>query len=183
MWPWALGGLVHATPTARHWDTMLAQLAAGDTDTMWLAISSTARARNDARRAEYEGVPANGRIDGVRAVLTGHTIVADPAVPHGGDAPDMRQARRRWRGGARHELRRLRQRLLPRRGGERPRALPHLHEELFEELEGRRIRLQGEGAPGAGFQPLGTREDHGRTGQSGRESPRRSCHSASDSFG
>ena len=73
-------GLVHATPTARHWDTMLAQLAAGDTDTMWLAISSTARARNDARRAEYEGVPADGRIDGVRAVLTGHTIVADPAT-------------------------------------------------------------------------------------------------------
>ena len=50
-------GLVHATPTARHWDTMLAQLAGGDTDTMWLAISSTARARNDARRAEQEGVP------------------------------------------------------------------------------------------------------------------------------
>ena len=72
-------GLVHATPTARHWDTMLAQLAAGDTDTMWLAISSTARARNDARRAEYEGVPANGRIDGVRAVLTGHTSLAEVA--------------------------------------------------------------------------------------------------------
>ena len=62
---------------------MLAQLAAantGDTDAMWLAISSTARARNDARRAEYEGVPADGRNDGVRAVLTGHTLVADPAT-------------------------------------------------------------------------------------------------------
>ena len=27
------------------------------------------------------------------------------------------------------------------------------------------------------------KEKHGRTGQSGRERPRRSCHSASDSFG
>lgn len=48
-------GLVHATPTTRHWDTMLARLASGDTDTMWLAIASTARARSDARHAEYEG--------------------------------------------------------------------------------------------------------------------------------
>ena len=73
-------GLVHATPTARHWDTMLAKLAAGDTDTMWTAINSTARARNDARRAEHEGVPANGRIDGVRAVLTGHAILGQVTV-------------------------------------------------------------------------------------------------------
>ena len=42
-------GLVHATPTARHWNTMLAKLGAGDTDTMWTAINSTAQARNDAR--------------------------------------------------------------------------------------------------------------------------------------
>ena len=74
-------GLVHATPTARHWDTMLADLAAGDADTMWQAIHSTARARNDARRAEYEETPADGAIDGVRAVLTGHTIVPDPTTP------------------------------------------------------------------------------------------------------
>ena len=70
------------TPRATYQDVLDApehRVAAGDTDTMWLAIS-TARARNDARRAEYEGVPANGRIDGVRAVLTGHTIVADPAT-------------------------------------------------------------------------------------------------------
>ena len=50
-------GLVHASPTARNWDTMLAQLAADDTDTMWLALNSTARARADARRAEHEGIP------------------------------------------------------------------------------------------------------------------------------
>ena len=73
-------GLVHATPTARHWETMFAKIAAGDTDTMWNAINSTARARNDVRRAEHEGVPAEGQIDGVRAVLTGHTIVADVTV-------------------------------------------------------------------------------------------------------
>ena len=73
-------GLVHATPTTRHWDTMLAKLAAGDPDAMWTAISSTARARNDARRAEYEGVPIDAGIDGVRAVLTGHTILAEVAT-------------------------------------------------------------------------------------------------------
>ena len=67
-------GLVHATPTTRHWDTMLAQLADGDTETMWLALNSTARARADARRAEHEGIPVFGMIDGVRAVVTGHTI-------------------------------------------------------------------------------------------------------------
>ena len=31
--------------------------------------------RQDARRAEYEGVPITGPIDGVRAVLCGHTIL------------------------------------------------------------------------------------------------------------
>ena len=36
---------------------------------------SSARAHNDARRAEHEGVPVSGPIDGVRAVITGHTIV------------------------------------------------------------------------------------------------------------
>ena len=71
-------GLVHAAPTTRHWDTMLGQLAAGDTDTMELAISSNARAHRDARRAGHEGVPVDGRIDGVRAVLTGHAVVAEP---------------------------------------------------------------------------------------------------------
>ena len=67
-------GLVHATPTARNWDTMLAQLADGDTDPTWLALNSTARARADAWRAEHEGIPVFGTIDGVRAVVTGHTI-------------------------------------------------------------------------------------------------------------
>ena len=73
-------GLVHATPTTRHGDTMLAKLSAGDAAAMWTAISSTARARNDARRAEHEGVPTEGDIHGVRAVLTGHAIVADVAT-------------------------------------------------------------------------------------------------------
>ena len=68
-------GLVHASPTARNWDTMLAQLAADDTDTMWLALNSTARARADARRAEHEGIPPFGTIEGIRAIVTGHTIL------------------------------------------------------------------------------------------------------------
>ena len=73
-------GLVHATPTTRHWDTMLVKLAAGDTDTMWTAINSTARVHKDTRRAEHERIPAEGRIDGVRAVLTGHAILGDVTV-------------------------------------------------------------------------------------------------------
>ena len=68
-------GLVHASPTDRHWEAMLAKLAVGDSDTIWTALASTARARNDARRAEQEAVPLGGCIEGVRAVLTGHTIV------------------------------------------------------------------------------------------------------------
>ena len=71
-------GLVHAAPTTRHWDTMLGHLAAGDPDTMSLATSSSARARHDTRRAGFEGVPVEGRIDGVRAVLTGHAVGAEP---------------------------------------------------------------------------------------------------------
>ena len=73
-------GLVHATPTGRDWDTMLAPLGAGDTDTLWLALNSTARARLDAQRAEHEGVPITGPIDGVRGVLCGHTILDDVTV-------------------------------------------------------------------------------------------------------
>ena len=76
-------GLVHATPTARHWDTMLGKLAAGDTDTMWTSMNSTARAHHDARRAarraEHERIPLDGHIDGVHAVLTGHTILGNVA--------------------------------------------------------------------------------------------------------
>ena len=68
-------GLVHASPTERCWEAMLAKLVIGDSDTIWMALTSTARARNDARRAEQEGVPLDGEIDGVRAVLTGHAIV------------------------------------------------------------------------------------------------------------
>ena len=47
----------------------------GDSDTMSTALESTARARNDAQRAEQEGVPLGGHIASVRAVLTGHAIV------------------------------------------------------------------------------------------------------------
>ena len=54
---------------------MLAKLGEGDSDTIWMVLTSTARPRNDARRAEQEGVPLGGRIEGVRAVLTGHAIV------------------------------------------------------------------------------------------------------------
>ena len=68
-------GLVHATPTSQCWEDMLAKLVEGDSDTIWMALTSTARARNDARRAEQEGVPLDGPIEGVRAVLTGHAIV------------------------------------------------------------------------------------------------------------
>ena len=68
-------GLVHATPTSQCWEDMLAKLVERDSDTIWMALTSTARARNDARRAEQEGVPLGGRIEGVRAVLTGHAIV------------------------------------------------------------------------------------------------------------
>ena len=70
-------GLVHATPTARHWETMCTRIEDGNADTIWLAMNSTARARGDARRAQEERVPVDGRIDGVRAVLTGHAVVVD----------------------------------------------------------------------------------------------------------
>ena len=73
-------GLVHASPTERCWEAMLAKLVIGDNDAMWTALESTARARNDARRAEQEGVPLGGRIEGVRAVLTGHAIVDEVTV-------------------------------------------------------------------------------------------------------
>ena len=68
-------GLVHASPTSQCWEDMLAKLVEGDSDTIWMALTTTARARNDARRADQEGVPLGGRIEGVRAVLTGHAIV------------------------------------------------------------------------------------------------------------
>ena len=48
-------GLVHAAPTARHWETMCTRIEDGHGDTIWLAMNSTARARGDARRAA-EGV-------------------------------------------------------------------------------------------------------------------------------
>ena len=72
-------GLIHAGPTARHWEETLAKLARADKDTIEAALWSQARARNDARSAAAEGVPVDGPIHGVRAVLTGHTILPKAA--------------------------------------------------------------------------------------------------------
>ena len=66
-------GLVHASPTARTWDAMLGMLRAGDPDTVWHALENTAIARADRLRAAQDGMPDDGQIDGVRAVITGHT--------------------------------------------------------------------------------------------------------------
>ena len=73
-------GLIHAGPTARHWEETLAKLARGDKDTIEAAMWSQARARGDARRADAEGVPVDGPIHGVRAVMTGHTIMKEVTV-------------------------------------------------------------------------------------------------------
>ena len=40
-------------------------------------MNSTRLARYDTRGAEREGIPSDGQIDGVRAVVTGHTILAE----------------------------------------------------------------------------------------------------------
>ena len=71
-------GLVHASPTARHWDTTLERLRAGHRDTEWAAMWSNARARGNLEQARYEDIPAEGPILGVRAVMTGHYIVGEP---------------------------------------------------------------------------------------------------------
>ena len=73
-------GLVHASPTARRWDTMLEQLRAGDRYTASLAMNSIARARRYAQQAAFEGVPLGESIAGVRAVLTGHYVLDAPRV-------------------------------------------------------------------------------------------------------
>ena len=60
-------GLVHATPTTRHWDTMLAQLDAGDTDTMWLAIGSIpGRATTHDAPSMRESRPTDGSTGSAR---------------------------------------------------------------------------------------------------------------------
>ena len=66
-------GLVHASPTTRAWDAMLGMLRAGDPDTVWHALENTAIARADRLRATQDGMPGDGQIEGVRAVITGHT--------------------------------------------------------------------------------------------------------------
>ena len=66
-------GIVHASPTARAWDAMLGMLRMDDPDTIWKALENTAIARADRLRAEKDGMPGDGQIEGVRAVITGHT--------------------------------------------------------------------------------------------------------------
>lgn len=70
-------GLVHAAPTSRHWERMCTRIENGRTDTIWLAMNSSARAHGDRRRAAEEEVPVDGTIEGVRALLTGHAVVGD----------------------------------------------------------------------------------------------------------
>ena len=66
-------GLVHASPTARAWNAMLGMLRMNDPDTVWHALENTAIARADRLRAAQDGMPGDGQIEGVRAVITGHT--------------------------------------------------------------------------------------------------------------
>ena len=68
-------GLIHAAPTAKDWKTICTRIEDGHTDTVWLAMNSSARAQGDARRAAEERVPVDGTIHGVRALLTGHAVV------------------------------------------------------------------------------------------------------------
>ena len=71
-------GLIHASPTARHWSETLRKLDAGDADTVNAALWSAARAHGMHMAAACEGVPIDVPIAGARAVLTGHAIVETP---------------------------------------------------------------------------------------------------------
>ena len=73
-------GLIHASPTHCFWSTTLRKLIAGDKDTIEAALWSHSRARRDRKVAEFENVPVDGAIHGVRSVLTGHTIMEEPTV-------------------------------------------------------------------------------------------------------
>ena len=58
-------GLVCASPTARYWETILANVRAGNKDTIEAPLWSSARARGDRYGAdEQEGVPVDGPIHG-----------------------------------------------------------------------------------------------------------------------
>ena len=50
-------GLVHAAPTARHWERMCTRIEDGHGDTIWLAMNSTARTRGDAQRVQCPSPP------------------------------------------------------------------------------------------------------------------------------
>ena len=66
-------GIVHAAPVHRSWAQTIEALKQGNVDAGWLALNSDARARGDAHRAESDNVPLDGAIEGVRAVITGHS--------------------------------------------------------------------------------------------------------------
>ena len=71
-------GLIHAGPPDRDWSETLEKLARNDRDTCNAALWTTARAFGNAEAARHEGVPLDGPIAGVRAVMTGHVIVTEP---------------------------------------------------------------------------------------------------------
>ena len=91
-------GLVHASPTARAWDAMLGMLRAGDPDTVWHALENTAIARADRLRAAQDGMPDDGQIDGVRAVITVHTplfrVACTGNTPAAQHAPSCKRSSR-----------------------------------------------------------------------------------------
>ena len=68
-------GLIHAGTKSHSWAETLRKLDAGDGDTIAAALWSSARARGDRQAAALEGVAFEGPIEGVRAVITGHTGV------------------------------------------------------------------------------------------------------------
>ena len=67
-------GLIHASPTARHWRETLRALDARDASAINAALWSPARAHGKRLLALMQGVPVEGDILGVRAVLTGHAV-------------------------------------------------------------------------------------------------------------
>ena len=72
--------LVHASPTARHRETMLAKLAAGDSDTIEAALWSSARTARPVHRREGRG--AHGARDRDRGAGVAHARRrAPPALP------------------------------------------------------------------------------------------------------
>ena len=84
-------GLVHATPTTRHWDTMLTQLADGDTDTMWLELNSTARARGRVRSGCALSPSGNGLAEPLVSRLCSGTQASNQGWTVPSCGPRLRQ--------------------------------------------------------------------------------------------